>query len=237
MSTIITPFAQPHGYVHLVQCSSGEDYILESDGRPMSETDLHRKLLIALLHALEEFYRNDPKVYVSGNIFVYYRDESGKMQQISPDILVVFGVDKKERRTYNIEDEGQAPEVVFELTSNSTKVEDFFTKRYIYAALGVKEYFIYDPYSETGQHALQGFRLESGEYVPIKEIRQKNAAGLHSNILRLELHEAQGGLRLYNPKTGVYLRAPEETEAALQAAEAEVARLRDELARLRGLQS
>lgn len=231
-----------------------EEYFPESDGKPMAETDLHRKIMIALLHALEEYYRKHSRVYVSGNIFVYYRDEAGVQQSVSPDIFVVFGVAKHDRRIYKLADEGKAPQVVIELTSTHTKVEDVVTKHYIYASLGVQEYFLFDPYTETMRPALRGFRLEGGEYVPMANDR-RGAARLHSEVLGLELRVEQGLLRLFDPKTGKYLRSPEEAEEELRVAkaklmreakarqraeakaakaEAENARLREELARLRG---
>jgi Uma2 family endonuclease len=178
----------------------------------MAETDLHRLLMIALLHALEEFFRGNPLVYVSGNIFIYYPDEAGVLQSVAPDIFVVFGVAKGERRIYNLAEEGKAPEVVIELTSRSTKVEDLVTKHYIYGRLGVREYFLFDPYCETVQPALTGFRLKGGEYVPITGTR------LHSETLGLDLVSEQGLLRLYDPKTGQRLRTPKETEAEFRDA-------------------
>jgi Uma2 family endonuclease len=178
----------------------------------MAETDTHRILMIALLHALEEYYRKKNLVYVSGNIFLYYLDEAKVLQSVAPDIFVVFGVEKKERRTYNMEEEGKGPEVVIELTSRHTKVEDLVTKHYIYARLGVREYFLFDPYSETVQPALTGFRLEAGEYVPMTGTR------LRSEALGLELVVEQGLLRLYDPKTGKRLRTPKETEAEFRRA-------------------
>jgi len=179
----------------------------------MAETDRHRDLMVDLLHALHEHFRDNPQVYVSGNIFVYYLDENGDRQSVSPDILVVFGVEKKERRIYKIDEEGKAPEVVIELTSSSTKVEDLVMKHYIYANIGVREYFLFDPYGETTQPALRGFRLKGGEYVPI--------AGnvLHSEVLGLELKIEEGQLRFYDPKIGERLRTPAEAEAARREAE------------------
>ncbi|MDZ7289492.1 MAG: Uma2 family endonuclease [candidate division KSB1 bacterium] len=212
-----------------------EEYLPESDGKPMAETDVHRNLMIALLHALKEYYREQPQVYVSGNIFIYYRDEAGVMQSVAPDIFVVFGVEKKDRRIYKLEEEGKAPQVVIELTSSSTKAEDLILKHYIYANLGVQEYFLFDPYGETIRPALRGFRLEGGEYVPL------TGTSLRSEVLDLELRMEEGQLRLYDPKTGERLRTPEEAEAerraekaARQAAEAELARLREELTKLQG---
>lgn len=233
----------------------------------MAETDVHRENMIGLLHALKEKFRNDPRVYVTGNIFVYYLDAAGVRQTpVAPDIFVVHGVEKKDRRIYKVDEEGKAPEVVIELTSTSTKVEDLVTKHYIYAGLGVREYFLFDPFRETTQSALHGFRLEGGEYVPMAGIH------LHSEVLGLDLRVEQGQLRLYDPQTGERLRTPEEAEAerraaemqavaelkarktaeakataaeakaaqelaARQAAEAELARLREELARLRETES
>jgi Uma2 family endonuclease len=236
--------------------SHPEEYLPESDGRPMAETDLHRKLMIALLHALAEYYRDHPQVYVSGNIFIYYRDEAGSLQPVSPDIFVVFGVEKKDRRIYKLEEEGQAPQVVIELTSVSTKVEDLVAKHYIYARMGVREYFLFDPYSEALQTRLRGFRLEGGEYTPM------HGTSLHSEVLGLELRVEDGLLRLYDSKAGARLRTPEEAEVELRlekaarqtaedkaedelaarqaaeakiaAAEAEITRLREELAKSLG---
>ncbi len=250
-----------------------EEYLPESDGKPMAETDPHRKVMISLLHALEERYRDQAGVYVSGNIFVYYFDEAGVRQSVSPDILVVFGVERKDRRIYKVDEEGKGPDIVIELTSSSTKVEDLVAKHYIYANLGVREYFLFDPYGETRRPMLRGFRLEGGEYVPMA-----GATRLNSEVLGLELRVEQGQLRLYDPKTGERLRTPEEAEAerraekaarlaaeekaahaevkatqaeakaaqaeanatqelaARQAAEVELARLREELVKLRGKQ-
>lgn len=205
----------------------------------MTETERHRNLMIALLHALKEFFRKTPRVCVSGNIFVYYRDENGELQPVAPDIFVVRGVAKRERRIYKIDDEGKAPEMVIELISRATTLEDYVTKRHIYARLGVKEYFIFDPYHDAQRSALAGFRLENGEYVPMIVVRHNGSLHLRSAILGLELRVEKGILRLYDPKTGERLRTPEEAEEARRAAEeraiaaeAEVLRLRQALAKL-----
>ena len=75
------------------------EYLPESDGKPMAETDVHRTQMIELLECLAEYYRADPRVYVTGNIFLYFRNHEGERQSISPDIFVVRGVEKKLRRS------------------------------------------------------------------------------------------------------------------------------------------
>jgi len=191
-----------------------EEYLPESDGKPMAETDTHRRYMFDVLDALDEHYFDDPWTYVTGNIFLYYPDETGKLQAVSPDIFVVHGVEKKDRRIYNMKVENKAPEVVIELTSTSTKMEDLGNKRFLYASLGVKEYFLFDPFGEAVRPLLRGFRLEAGEYMPIVGTR------LHSQVLGLELRLEEGKLRLYNPQTREYLLTREETHIARRAAEA-----------------
>lgn len=207
----------------------------------MAETDVHRDNMISLIHVLKERYRHEPAVYVSGNIFLYYRDEAGERKSVSPDVLVVFGVEKKRRRIYKLEDEGKAPDVVIELTSPNTKAEDLGIKRYVYASMGVREYFLFDPFAEALRPALRGFRLDGGEYLPMM------GSHLHSEVLGLDLRVEGEQLRLCDLKTGEYLLTPEEVETARRAAEAkaataeakaataqaENARLREELAKLR----
>jgi len=228
----------------------------ESDGKPMAETDKHRNQMIALLNALEEYYRPDSGIYVTGNILVHYCDETGEWKFLAPDIIVVKGVEKKDRGSYVIEDEGKAPDFIIELVSPSTKVEDLGNKRVIYAGWRVKEYFLFDPTGELFSGPLRGFRLQGNDYVPMMGAR------LHSEALELDLVVEHGRLRLYDPKTGQRLLTHEESEAARriaetkasqeaaarqaaeakaaqefaarQAAEAELARLREELAKLRG---
>ena len=236
-----------------------EEFLPESDGKPMAETDLHRDQMVYLLDALKEYFRDDPQVYVTGNIFLYYRDEAQARQSVSPDVFVVRGVAKHERRIYNLDKELHAPQVVIELTSASTKVEDFVTKRYIYRNLGVSEYYLFDPYSEIlEQPNFRGFRLEGGDYVPMVGSR------LSSQVLGLEMRVEDGFLRLYDPKTGERLLNHDEAQAARrkaqaearaaeskarsaakkaaqesaarQAAEEELARLREEVAMLRNKQ-
>ncbi|MBI5303285.1 MAG: Uma2 family endonuclease [Chloroflexi bacterium] len=207
----------------------------ESDGKPMTETDFHAQVLIYLRTALEYYFRNEPNVYVSGNLMLYY-EEGNPAASISPDVFVVKGINKKLRRTYKLWEEGKAPDVAIEITSRSTRLEDLGNKRALYAELGVTEYFIHDPYQEYLKPPLQGYRLEQNNYAPITPDTQ---AKLHSTILGLALQIIEGDLRLFDPRTGELLKTPleaqeaaEEEAAARQAADAEVERLRAELKKL-----
>jgi Uma2 family endonuclease len=216
----------------------------ESDGKPMGETDLHIDALIYLREALKDYFRDAPQVYVAGSMLLYY-EEGNPAACLAPDVFVVQGVIKHERRTYKLWEEGQPPAVVFEITSRGTRLEDLGTKRVVYAMLGVREYFLYDPLGEYLQPPLQGYQLQQGEYQRMPPAGEGSVA---SQVLGLELRLEAGRLCVVNPATGERLLTPAEALAAWraeaaarqaeslaqQAAKAELERLRAELARLRG---
>ena len=208
-------------------------YYPESDGEPMAETDAHINLLIYLREALADYFRDDPNVYVAGNLFVYY-EEDDPSKVVAPDVFVVKGAPKRDRRIYQVWKEDQGPDVVFELTSRGTRREDMGPKKGIYEMLEVEEYFLFDPFGEYLKPRLVGFRLAEWGYRRIE-----GEEPLVSRVLGLELRVEGDFLRLVDPATGEKLLTPLEAQEArrraeirAQQAEAEVERLRAELARL-----
>ena len=87
--------------------SSEVDYPT-SDGRPMGETEVHRDDMISLIQALQHHFGNDPMVCVSGNLLLYYVP-GDKRRHLSPDVFVVRGIPKRERKYYLVWEEGRAP--------------------------------------------------------------------------------------------------------------------------------
>ena len=196
-----------------------------SDGKPMAETDRHRKLMVDFIQMLEHHFREANNIYVSGNLLIYY-EEGNPRKSIAPDVFVVFGVGKKPRRTYLTWEEGNTPDFVLEVASPSTYQHDFGSKKELYASvLAVKEYYIYDPYGDITP-SFVGYRLVNGEYQEITFVDGR----LPSTVLDLELAEYEGDLRLYNPATQQWLQPPEERA---EQVEAELAKALAELERLR----
>lgn len=196
-----------------------------SDGKPMAETDKHRKLMVDFIQMLEHHFQEVNDVYVSGNLLIYY-EEGNPRRSIAPDVFVVFGVGKKPRRTYLTWEEGSTPDFVLEVASPSTYQHDFGSKKELYASvLAVKEYYIYDPYGDITPSFI-GYRLVDGKYQEITFVDGR----LPSTVLDLELSEHAGDLRLYNPTTQQWLQPPEE---CAEQAEAELAEALAELERLR----
>jgi Uma2 family endonuclease len=192
----------------------------ESDGKPMGETDFHRKEIIDLLVALEERYSSHPDVYVAGDLFLY--DQQGDPRSvICPDVFVVFGVPRGNRRVYKLWEEGRAPSLVIEVTSLSTREEDLGLKRERYARLGVEEYFLHDPFAEYLAPSLQGFYLVGGRYRPIAPATD---GSLPSAVTGLVLRTEGEALRLFEAATGERLLTVEEMRDAWREAEAHAAR-------------
>jgi Uma2 family endonuclease len=201
----------------------------ESDGEPMAETETHVELMINLRFALNCCYRDDPNVYVGANMLMYWvKGDPSKSK--APDVFVVFGTPKKPaRRTWKVWEEGKAPDVVIELSSRKTWQEDMYEKWQIYSRLGVREYFLFDPLYEYLPEPLMAWRLVDGQYVPAKV---ENGRVL-SEALGLELLDTGETLRLVDPQTDELLPTEDEEVAARELAEAELEKLRAELARLK----
>lgn len=212
-------------------------YYPESDGKPMGETDLHRDEMIRHIEILQDLYEGQ-RVYVSGDLLVYY-EEGNPKKYVVPDVFVVKGISPRKRRIYKIWIEGKAPDVVIETTSRKTRRKDTFHKPGLYARLGVREYFLFDPDQEYLDPPLQGHRLVGDTY---ERIQADEAGTLVSQELQLTLRMAEDVLQFYRLDTGERLLTPREQAAqqaeradreaeARRSAEAELARLRDELAR------
>ncbi len=196
----------------LRQDVKGDPTYPTSDGKPMAETDLHRQIMVDLIETFEDRYANDPEVYISGDLLLFY-EQGNKLRHVAPDVFVVFGVPKEPKRlNYILWEEGKAPDIVIEVTSKSTRKEDKTKKLDLYRdVLCVPEYFQFDPTQDYLKPPLQGFRLVEDRYEPIKPIQGR----LPSAVLGLHFERDGDLLRLYDPVAGH--RLPTRREAILLA--------------------
>ena len=195
-----------------------------SDGQPMAETGIHRRCMVDVADTLELWFTKHGRddVYVGSNNFLYY-ERGNPRAVVSPDVYVVVGAPAGLRDTYMLWNEPKGPDFVLEVTSASTRGNDERRKREVYAALGVREYFLYDPRAEWLVPALQGWRLVEGEYraVPAVTVLSNRGVAVVSEVLGLELRDerAERRLRLRDPATGEVLLTHEEAEQAREEAE------------------
>ena len=225
-----------------------------SDGQPMAESEIHGECMMYVTYALRRYFpkRGRKDVYVGSNNFLYY-ERGNPRAVVAPDVYVVLGAPAHPPRdTYMLWKEPKGPDFVLEVTSASTRRDDQRRKRDVYAALGVKEYFLYDPRAEYLAPPLQGFRWEDGEYraLPAVTVLPGREVAVASEVLGLELRDDREArlVRLHHRATGEDLPTYEEADrareeeaagrrketAARRAAEARAAELE---ARLRDLEN
>ena len=188
----------------------------------------------------------DAEHYISS---VPTRDMTGV---VYPDLLVSFDADPEalERsNAYVISEQDKPPDFILEIASPRTRRTDRTTKRDIYAALEVPEYWRFDEHPTRSNPALAGDRLVEGRYepIPIQELADGVLQG-HSTALGLLIRWDHGTLEWWDPETEAPIPTFEtEREGRLEAeqgrqaeregrleAEAKIQELEAELARRDG---
>ena len=205
-----------------------------SDGKPLAENDLQARAILYAFGALRVRYSDRrPDVYVSADLLIYY-EEGNTRVSVAPDVFVVFGVKDHPRMSYKMWEEGKGPDFVLEVASPNTWEEDVREKPGIYAGLGVREYFLFDPRGEHLAPRLQGYRLVGGGYEQLPAVESiDRTLTLTSEVLGLELRAKGEEMRFHDPATGETLLSYGEEHTARRAAEARVAELE---ARVRALE-
>jgi Uma2 family endonuclease len=188
----------------------------ESDGRPMGETDLHRWWMIRIYDLLKYRYR-DQHVYVGSDLLLYYVEGQPK-KFVVPDDFVVLDCKPEFRRVFKTWSEQRVPNVVFEVTSRKTRQQDLTMKPKVYAEIGVKELFLYDPTLDYLNPALQGYRLDRGR----SQRATTNASGaFECHELGLLLRLDRERLVIQDATTGLPLLTEAETHwEAIESAQA-----------------
>ncbi len=185
---------------------------------------------------LREYARTlEPPLLVAAMLPIRFRPNppGDRMEQLAPDVMVARAPDHF-RSSYDVEREGGAPCFVLEVVSPESRQRDLRDKPAHYERMGVDEYALYIPASAGRPTALLGYRrdpptnqpgAEDGRFVTWEPDGQGR---LWSGQLGLWLALRDGDLRLQRAD-GSWLRTHTESEAAAQAAEAEVAQLRKAL--------
>ena len=127
----------------------------DSDGLPMADNTLQFQWIVTLKEGLEATFRNEPQVFVAGDLFWYPVQGNPKIRT-APDTMVAFGRPKGYRGSYKQwEEEGIPPQVVFEILSPGNHAgRPRFGNYQFYEQYGVEEFYLYDP--ERGG-ALEGW--------------------------------------------------------------------------------
>ena len=194
----------------------------DSDGQPMAENTLQFRWIVTLQGGLDDLFRDDPLVFVAGDL-LWYPVEGDNTTRQAPDAMVVFGRPKGDRGSYRQWTEDDiAPQVVFEVLSPGNRFGEMLRKLRFYERFGVEEYYVYDPdHVELTGWIRDGDRLE--------EIPQ--CAGWVSPRLGVRFDLSAGELRVLRPDGApfaTYLELAEQRQDYQRRAEQERQRADEE---------
>ncbi len=187
------------------------------------ESERHKLQMELLLETLQPWLAQRGEGYAGGNMFLYFSLAQTRGQYFrGPDVFVVLGVPRGERKSWVVWEEGKAPDVIIELLSDSTRERDKTLKKQIYREqLRIPEYYWYDPFNPDDW---AGFRLSGMEYQPLSP----NGSGrMLSERLQLSLLRWRGSyrgvsalwLRWATPQGELLLTGDERAEQERQRAE------------------
>jgi Uma2 family endonuclease len=176
----------------------------DSDGQPMADNTKQFNWIVRIKENLELLFANNPEVFVAGDLLWYPVEGSNTIRR-APDALVAFGRPKGDRGSYKQwEENGIAPQVVFEILSPGNRFGELLTKFQFYDRYGVEEYYIYDP----DKIELLGWCRAEGELLEISNMQSWISPRLG---IRLELGEE---LQIFFPDGKPFLSFIEITQQA-----------------------
>ncbi|AOY80626.2 Uma2 family endonuclease [Moorena producens JHB] len=186
----------------------------ESDGKPMADNTLQFELITTIKYGLEVHFKDDPNVFVAGDLLWYPILGQPKINQ-APDVMVVIGRPKGHRRSYKtwVED-NLNPQVTFEIASLTNTIKELEDdKLKFYRTHGVEEYYLYDP----NRAKLKGWLRSAEKLEPIPQM-----LGWVSPRLGITFELVASQLVLYYPNGepfATYLEISEQKEQQRQRAE------------------
>jgi Uma2 family endonuclease len=223
----------------------------ELEGAELTQSRIHHAVIMRLMLVIQWIFHGK-NVGVTGNVNFYQTDNPREPSK-SPDIAVVEGLETDPNRledtpSYYVGEDGPSPMVVIEIASKETWRQDLEDKPAKYAAMGINEYFVFDPNKRSlwrGQwrsfNRLIGWRKTpvSGQF---KMLEKDMKGRLWSEELEswlvvedndLQLYKADGQPRLTKEEAEARRAdaAQQQAEVALHQAEAEARRAEAEARR------
>ena len=187
-------------------------------GVAMLESEIHSLTVAQVSEALRTHFKYGPHqidALVATNLAFYYRQDDPR-SKVVPDLLVAFKVARARRSSYMIWEEGKPPDFVLEVTSPSTHRRDQTFKLRLYAAIGVQEYWLFDPSGKYLEPSLQAYRLEGASYRALEPTAFGTDEALLSDVLGVYVQATGSSLHLRDREGGLSLSGNEEAERCYQ---------------------
>ncbi len=193
----------------------------ESDGKPMADNTKQFRYIATLKGGFDALYKDRDDVFVAGDL-LWYPVEGDAKTRYAPDVMIAFGRPPGDRGSYlQWRENGQPPNVVFEVMSPGNTVREMRRKWEAYERYGVEEYYVYDP--DAG--VFEGW-LRDGETGKLEAIA--DTEGWESPLCGVRFGLEGAHLVVTRPDGKVFL-TPSEADDALEEALARAERLEERL--------
>ena len=181
----------------------------------VSESTRHLAATVYGYYTLETWFSDQPETLVAKDLVSLF-EEGNPVAAVEPDLMVIFNAGTHDRSSYKFwQEDGRVPDFVLEVLSKSTWRKDVRVKPGLYAALGVRELWFFEPFGLD----LVGYSLRDGRYEAIQPLSD---GGIRSRVLGLDLLVEGGKFRFRDPETGEVL--PDHTQSEVLRRQAETAR-------------
>jgi Uma2 family endonuclease len=181
----------------------------ESDGQPMANNSKQFHYIVMIEGNLEILYKQNPNVFVIGDMFWYPVKGNNAIRQ-APNVMVVIGRPKGDRGSYQQWlEENIAPQVVFEILSPGNRKQEMDEKFAFYEQYGVEEYYVYDP--DSGR--LEGWLRTDWETLA----RIPQVIGWRSPYLGIRFEVVNLELQLFYPDGSPFLSMVELSQRRAEA--------------------
>ena len=189
----------------------------DDDGYPYSdsapvESTRHYDARAHLVDVVRVRYADRDDVFAAAELGLYF-ERGNRRALVVPDAMVVFGIENRPDLSYKLWEHPGPPDLVLEVLSRYTWRKDIYHKPALYHALGVREYWLFDPYGvrKDGGKLLEGRRRSGGGWAEASTTDD----GFVSEVLGLELLIQNAELRFREPGASTVL--PDVVEAARQS--------------------
>ncbi|HYU32197.1 MAG TPA: Uma2 family endonuclease [Thermoanaerobaculia bacterium] len=202
------------------------DQIMQGERHGDTASDLYR--------LLKNHFRPQPEVLILFDVkHLFGPDLPGP----GPDVSIIRGSKKGDRFSFDVEAEGVLPCLIIEVVSpldSKIRWTDLDDKVKVYQRAGIPEYVIIDSTLKDRRYRLLGYRLDrAGHYRPIALDAEGRMLSETTGLWFKISPDGERVLAFEHPSGRQLLNLDEATDQLL-AAEAEIARLKAELDRLRG---
>ncbi len=179
-----------------MQVTTEQNIYPSSDGQPMADSTIQYQWITTIKGGCDALFKDIENVFVAGDLLWYPVEGNPNICQ-APDVMVVFGRPKGDRKYYGQWlEENIAPQVVFEVRSESDIQIKMDKKFAFYSRYGVEEYYLYDPKDRE----LRGWLRTEGVLEVIDPM-----AGWVSPRLGVRFELGKEGLELYTPNGEQFL--------------------------------